>query len=94
MSHSEVPPASKFEEPILRVLGERAEPLANDAIDAGVARHIGLSEEALRVVHDPTKGSRTEFSYRMAWARTRLKAKGMIERVGPGTWRLARAGHR
>ena len=33
-------------------------------------------------------GKRTEFAYRMAWARTRLKKDGLIESLGPRLWGL------
>ena len=55
-----------------------------------VAETLGLSEKQLSAPHNPNHGTRSEFSYRMAWTRTRLKNKKLIERVGPKLWELAR----
>ena len=34
---------------------------------------MDFSEEQLELLHDPKKGGRTQFSYRLAWTRTYLK---------------------
>jgi hypothetical protein len=85
----ELPRASQLDDAILRVLKTRTEPLDNDAMDKAVARELGVADDALLVLHTPGRGKRTEFAYRMAWARTRLRLKGLIERVGTRSWRLA-----
>lgn len=90
LSPPELPRASQLDDPILRVLKTGPEPLDNDAMDTAVARELGVPEEALLVLHTPGRGNRTEFAYRMAWARTRLRLKGLIERVGSRSWRLVR----
>ena len=56
-----------------------------------VARELALTPEQLALPHNPAKaGGRSEFAYRMAWARTRLKAKGAIENTGLGKWALVK----
>ena len=90
MPPSKLPSSSGLEAPLLKALRESGEPMTTNAIDAFVARELELPDELLTALRTPGRGSRTEFAYRMAWARTRLKAKGMVERAGPKTWRLSR----
>ena len=53
-----------------------------------MATELGLSDELLNRPHDSERGGRTEFSYRLAWLRTKLKSQGLIERAGYRRWRL------
>jgi hypothetical protein len=71
----------------LDTIAEHARPLSVEEIDAEVARRLELSPEALRIPH-ASAGKRTEFSYRMAWARTRLKDKGQLIRTAHQMWGL------
>ena len=90
MAPAKLPPASTFERPVIELLKNRAEPMTNADMDELVAKQLELPADLLARPHG-AGGTRTEFAYRMAWARTRLKSKGLIERVGPSTWRLAEA---
>jgi restriction system protein len=89
MPASKLPPSSGLEAPLLKALRESGAPMTTDAIDAFVARELELPDELLTALRVPGRGSRTEFAYRMAWARTRLKGKGLVERSGPRTWKLS-----
>ena len=53
-----------------------------------MAESLGLSAEDLALTHNPKLGPRTEFTYRMAWARSSLKKAGLIEKVAPGVWAI------
>lgn len=53
-----------------------------------VVPKLKLTSEQLSLPHVEGK-SRSELDYRMAWARTKLKNQGLIERVGSGIWQLA-----
>jgi len=86
---SKLPPSAILEPPLLKALRENGTAMTTKAIDDFVARELELPEELLTALHAPGRGSRTEFAYRMAWARTRLKAKGLVERAGPKTWKLS-----
>lgn len=92
MFSGKLPPSSSLEAPLIKALRNRLEPMTNRAIDEFVARELELPQELLEVAHAPGRGGRTEFAYRMAWARTRLKSKGVIERAGPSAWKLTGAG--
>ena len=86
---SRIPTASMLREPILetfRALGGKA---TNEDLERGVAERVGLSAEDLAILHDPYVGTRTEFAYRMAWARTRLKKDGRITKVATKLWSIA-----
>lgn len=82
------PETSRFDEAILTELRKQGGATTNAILERGVAQQLRLSTEALEQLHAPERGSRTEFSYRLAWAKTRLKAKGLIERTGTKSWRL------
>jgi restriction system protein len=86
---SRIPTASKLREPTLETLRAMGGRATNTDIDRGVAERIGLSAEDLAVPHNPEKGTRTEFAYRMAWARTRLKKDGLITNVATKVWSLS-----
>ena len=70
----------------LRKLGGEAD---NAKLSDYIAKQLQLSDALLEVAHDPKRGRRTEFEYRLAWARTRLRTEGRIERAGSKVWRLA-----
>lgn len=66
----------------LKELGGRAQ--IRD-IEDRVAKIIKLSEKDLKEIHE---GSRTKFSYRLAWTRYYLKRYGLLENVERGIWKL------
>jgi restriction endonuclease Mrr len=55
-------------------------------IESYVITKLSIPETLVQVIHS---GSRTELSYRLAWARTKAKSSGLIEKVGSGKWRSA-----
>ncbi|MCF7809664.1 AAA family ATPase [bacterium] len=60
----------------------------NREIDMRVAEILKLTDEQLKIPHQGSKGSRTEYNYRMAWVRTSLKKQGLINNPVKGTWNL------
>jgi restriction system protein len=50
-----------------------------------VIDNLELSDEQISAIRS---GNRTELEYRLAWARTAAKKKGLIERSGPSNWKL------
>lgn len=88
---ADLPPISAYMEPLLLVLVERGGQGTNEELSAGVAARMGLSDDQLRVPHG--KGDRrSEFEYRMAWARTKLKKAGDLEPGGRKAWSITDAG--
>lgn len=52
----------------------------------------GFTDEQQAVIHG--SGPRTELEYRLAWARTYLKAQGALDNNGRGVWTLTEGGRR
>lgn len=67
-------------------LGDSASKLE---IDEDVTKWAGLSEEDIAQPHDERQ---TELQYRLAWARTYLKAYGLIDNSSRGVWSLTPKG--
>lgn len=63
-----------------------------EEIEEEVANQLQLSEEVLATPH--TKGTRSEFQYRLAWVRTYLKKVGAVENSERAVWSLTDFGHR
>lgn len=57
--------------PSILAIREKGGSASIEEIEDGVSRLMNLSDEVLAAPH--TKGSRTEFQYRLAWVRTYLK---------------------
>jgi restriction system protein len=53
-----------------------------------------LSDEVLSVPHDPKHGGQSEAGYRMAWARSWLKAARLIKSSERAVWSLTLEGMR
>ncbi|MGN6567405.1 MAG: winged helix-turn-helix domain-containing protein, partial [Flavipsychrobacter sp.] len=58
-------------------------------IEDKVSEILGLSTEDLEDIH---RGTRTKFSYRLAWARNYLKRYGLMDKVSRGIWKLTFSG--
>jgi restriction system protein len=56
-----------------------------EELEQKVAQELNLSDQDLAVAHDER---RSEFSYRLAWARTHLKRFGLLENSSRGIWAL------
>lgn len=54
-------------------------------IETETIKKLGISEELLKI---PREKSRTEFQYRLAWALSKAKKKGFVERIERKTWRF------
>ena len=60
-------------------------PAANQEINDAVARLLEIPSPLLAEIHS---GNRTEFQYRMAWARTKAKSDGKIISSKRETWQV------
>ncbi len=72
-------------EPMLVFLRTHNGPANNSNIDDAVARILGIPENLLSEIHS---GKRTEFQYRMAWARTKAKSDGKINTPQREMWEV------
>ena len=72
-------------EPMLDFLKTHGGDATNKAIDAAVAKSLNIPQTLLSEIRS---GKRTEFQYRMAWARTKAKSDGKIESPKRETWKI------
>ncbi len=88
----DLPTFDQFMNPLLnamRVLGGSG---TVDEINEKCGELAGLTDEQLEALHDPARGGRTEFEYRLAWTRTYLKDYGLLENSSRGVWALTKKG--
>lgn len=78
--------------PILRALDGLGGSASIHELDDRVASDLDLGEGVLNVVRGD--GPQTEFAYRCAWARTRLRRMGAVDNSGHGVWAITEAGRR
>lgn len=85
------PPFYTFFVPIVHALRASGGSATIEEMEEAVAAATHLSEHERSQPHGD--GPRTEFSYRLAWARTYLKKGGALENSERGVWRLTPAGY-
>jgi restriction system protein len=77
--------------PIVHALRARGGSATIDELEEAVAQLAHLTEEQRSQLHGD--GPRTEFSYRLAWARTYLKKGGALENSERAVWHLTPTGY-
>ena len=78
--------------PILRALEGLGGSASIHELDDRVATDLELGDTILDVVHGT--GPQTEFAYRCAWARTRLRHIGAVDNSARGVWAITEAGRK
>ena len=68
---------------IVKVLAAADKPLHNSEIEARVIVELSISADLAAEIHS---GKRTELQYRLAWARTKAKADGLINNPARERW--------
>lgn len=86
----EIPPYQSFFNPVLKVLKALGGSGSIEEIDSKVCELQSLPRSVMEVLHNPETGTSTEVEYRLAWARTYLKAYGLIDNSKRGVWTLTR----
>ena len=81
-----IPPYDKMLWPTLQALKALGNSGSNQEIEDRAFELAGYAEEQLSVLHGD--GPQTEVRYRMAWARTYLKAVGALTNSGRGVWSI------
>lgn len=76
--------------PMLRALEGLGGSASIREVDDRVATDMDLTEAILDVVHGD--GPQSEFAYRCAWARTRLRRIGAVDNSSRGVWAITEAG--
>jgi len=77
--------------PIVHALRARGGSATIDELEEAVSQIANLSDEQRTQLHGD--GPRTEYSYRLAWARTYLKKGGALDNSERGVWHLTTAGY-
>ena len=85
-----IPKYDDLFEPTIKALRELGGSAANQELEDKVAQILQLSEDQL-VIMQPNH-NRSQFSYRLAWARTHLKYAGLVDNTERGVWTLNKKG--
>jgi restriction system protein len=91
VTRARVPTFDTFMNPLIQALKELGGSGTIEEIASKTAEIAGLSDEQLDQLHNPERGSQTEFEYRLAWTRTYLKKYGLLENSSRGVWALTQA---
>lgn len=86
MSSELLPKNIELLDSIIRVLDASERSMSSKEIDDAVVEELGILESQLVVMRTPT---RSEYKYRMAWARTKLKSQGLILKLDDGSWNVS-----
>jgi restriction system protein len=82
----EIPPYHQMLWPTLQAIAQLGNSGSNSEIEDKATEIAGYTPDQLAVLH--LEGPQTEIRYRMAWARTYLKAVGALENSSRGVWSL------
>ena len=83
----DMPTSSELEKTLLLLLSKSNKLLNNDEMLVAVSNYLFLSPKLYEVRRND---GRSELKYRMAWARTHAKEKGLIINKGKSIWGLAK----
>lgn len=82
---NEIPSPSQLAPVLLEVLRELGGRAHFKQIEEMTAAKLGLTSGAVERIRS---GKRTEFAYRMSWARTKCKQDGLLIKEEKGFWSL------
>ena len=80
------PDSNILEASVIKAIRSNGGIARTEDIDKFVAQDLQLTPEQLGAIRS---GQRTEIQYRLAWVRTKAKNRGLIEKVGNRTWKIA-----
>lgn len=83
-----IPTKAELMEAIIVALISLGGTAKTSEIDAKVAETMSLSDELLTLEDDSSTG--TVYSYKMRWARTELRQKGVLANPARGIWVIAK----
>ena len=85
MSSKGIPQNADLALIVVMGLKESGGEASNEAIREFVIQHLKLTSDEVGQIHS---GKRTKLEYKLAWARTMAKQKGLISPAGKCRWRL------
>ena len=83
----DMPTSGELEKTLLLLLSKSNKLMNNDEMLVAVSNYLFLSPKLYEVRRND---GRSELKYRMAWARTHAKEKGLIINKGKSIWGLAK----
>lgn len=89
---AKVPAYDALMNPLIQALKQLGGSGTIEEVEARTAKIAGLTDEQLSILHDSSKGSQSQFSYRLGWTRTYLKKYGVLENSSRGVWALTAEG--
>lgn len=84
-----VPTYDSMMNPLLHAMRDLGGSGSIEEIANKVASIMELTDEQLNQIHNPEKGTQSEFEYRLAWTRTYLKKYDLLENSSRGIWALS-----
>lgn len=85
MTINKLPTNAELVQTLIKSLQELDGVGSNDQIRAQVIKILSLPSELVDEIHS---GKRTRLEYKLAWARTIAKQKGLIESTSHKLWKL------
>ncbi len=92
MAEPQVPEYRRYFNPLLKALKALGGSASIDELNIRIAADMKLPEDVLAIPHDPEHGGQSEVAYRIAWARTYLKAAGLVTNSERGVWSVTPEG--
>jgi len=86
-----VPKYDDLFNPLLKAIHKLGSSASISELEDEVASTLGLTEKEASEIH---KGTQSEFSYRLAWARYYLKEYGLLNNSTRGVWSLTSEGRK
>ncbi len=80
--------------PTLQALHSLGGSGTNLEIHDEVVKILDLSDEQIQLLHDPGNSHKTKIAVRLAWTRTWLKRKGLVDNPVEGVWVLTPLGQK
>ncbi len=84
-----LPKSQDLLRPMMEFLTTQHGPCSNGQIELAVGRKLEIPANLLSIIHS---GGRTEFQYRLAWARTNAKSKQWITSPKRESWEITEVG--
>lgn len=85
MAQVNLPTSASLLDAVVKAVKDSGGKATNQQIHDNVVKDLGLSKEQIDAIHS---GNRTELDYRLAWARTNAKKKGLLVPAGTKVWSL------
>jgi restriction system protein len=85
MAQINLPTSTSLLEAVVKAVKDSGGKATNQQIHDIVVKDLSLTKEQVDAIHS---GNRTELDYRLAWARTNAKRKGLLVAAGYKLWAL------